>query len=370
MELGFWGLGFLREDGMSDTMLAAILYGKEDVRLEQIPIPRADTGEVVVRIENALTCGTDLKVYQRGYHARMIQPPSVFGHEFAGVVAEVGGRVEGWKIGDRVVAANSAPCGACYYCQREQENLCDDLVWLNGAYAQFIKVPPRIVEKNLLKIPTSLSFKAAALVEPLACAVRGARDVHLGKDELGGMKDEVIIVGAGPLGLLFLCIAKHAGARMIVVGKGAVRMEAAKRLGADAVIDSSNADWIKAAKSFTDAQKGADIVIEAVGKPETWEAAISLARKGGRVNLFGGCPAGMTARFDTTTLHYGDLTLRSSFHHTPGDVRRALALLEQGVVRAEDFVSDEKPLSELPKLLATMVREKSGVKTAILPPRE
>ena len=141
-------------------------------------------------------------------------------------------------------------------------------------------------------------------------------------------------------------------------------MSVAKKLGADEVIDSVNKDWVEAARG----KHGADVVIEAVGKPETWEAAISLARKGGRVNLFGGCPQGTVARFDTTTLHYGDLTVRSSFHHTPADVRTAMKLLEDGVVRAEDFVSDEKPLSELPQLLAAMLREKSGVKSAIIPP--
>lgn len=355
---------------MSQTMLAAILYGKEDVRLEEVPLPRAGAGEVIVRIENALTCGTDLKVFQRGYHARMIQPPSVFGHEFAGVVLEVGKGVSGFVEGDRVVAANSAPCGSCDYCQRQQENLCDDLVWLNGAYAQLIKIPRRIVEKNLLKIPPRLSFRAAALLEPLACAVRGAADVGLPNGGAGVPASEIIIVGAGPLGLMFLCLAKQAGARVILVGTHAARLETARRLDADVVLSVDGVkDWADAARSFTSAKRGADIVFEAVGKPETWETAVSLARKGGRVNLFGGCPAGTTARLDTTTLHYGDLTLRSSFHHTPRDVRRALELLEQGVVRAQDFVSDEKPLRELPQLLTVLLREKGGVKFAVLPPK-
>lgn len=348
---------------MTNTMRAAILYGQEDVRVEQIPRPQAGAGEVVVRVETALTCGTDLKVFQRGYHARMIRPPSVFGHEFAGVVAEVGDGVMGFAVGDRVVAANSAPCGSCYFCRRQQENLCDDLLWLNGAYAEFIKIPPRIVEKNLLRIPEALSFRAAALTEPLACAVRGANDIGIGQNET------VLIIGAGPLGLMFLGIAKQvAGARAMVVGKGAARLEAAKRLGADELIDiAAVPDWVAAARSRTEAQRGADVVIEAVGRPEAWEAALTLARKGGRVNLFGGCPAGTMARFDTTTLHYNDLTLRSSFHHTPRDVRRALELIAGGVVRAEDFVSGERTLAELPALLTALVREKQSVKTAIRP---
>jgi L-iditol 2-dehydrogenase len=341
---------------MNAKMLAAVLHGKEDVRLEQIERPRALAGEVVIRIETALTCGTDLKVFQRGYHAKMIRPPSVFGHELSGVIHEVGVGVKNFSLGDRVVAANSAPCGVCYFCKRQQENLCDDIVWLNGAYAQFIKVPARIVEKNLLQIPANVSFRGAALTEPLACTVRGANDIGIGPDCVAGE------------GLMFLALAKHfAKARVITVAKNAARQQIARRLGADAVLDGAREDWIELARSLTDSWRGADVVIEAVGKPETWEAAISLTRKGGRVNLFGGCPTGTYARFDTNAIHYGDVQLRSSFHHTPRDVRRALGLISAGIVKPEDFVSDERPLAELPQLLAAMTQSKNVVMTAILP---
>src|SRR5262249_20319414 len=158
---------------MSERMLAAVLYGREEVRVERVPLPAAGPGEVRVRIRAALTCGTDLKVFRRGYHARMIVPPAIFGHEFAGVIDAAGEGVEGWYVGDRVVAANSAPCGRCFLCGRGRPELCEDLLFLNGAYAERITVPARIVEKNLLRLPDSLSFEAAALVEPLACAVHG-----------------------------------------------------------------------------------------------------------------------------------------------------------------------------------------------------
>src|SRR6202035_3890814 len=137
-------------DLVATTMKAAILHGREDVRIESVPVPEAAPGELIVRVGAALTCGTDLKVFKRGYHARMIVPPAVFGHELAGIIDEIHPEAAGWKIGDRVVVANSAPCGACFHCQNHQENLCDDLLFLNGAYAESIVVPARLVQKNLL----------------------------------------------------------------------------------------------------------------------------------------------------------------------------------------------------------------------------
>ena len=161
-------------------MKAAILHGKEHIQIKDLAPPPLKPGEVRVRIEAALTCGTDLKVFKRGYHAKMIVPPAVFGHEFAGVICEVRrpkSKTElDWQIGDRVVAANSAPCGECFYCRNHQENLCDDLLFLNGAYAESIVVPARIVQKNLLRLKPETDFCDAALVEPLACVVQGVED--------------------------------------------------------------------------------------------------------------------------------------------------------------------------------------------------
>jgi L-iditol 2-dehydrogenase len=158
---------------MATDMNAAVLHGQEDVRIERVPIPRPEPGEVVVRISAALTCGTDLKVYRRGYHAKMLVPPALFGHELAGVVHTVGEGVTAFAPGMRVVALNSAPCGLCYWCKRRQENLCADLLFNNGAYAEYIRIPARIVEKNTLRVPDGVPLEHAALTEPLACVVRG-----------------------------------------------------------------------------------------------------------------------------------------------------------------------------------------------------
>src|SRR6267154_3637289 len=242
-------------------MKAAILYGKERIRVEQIEPKSLQPGEVRIRIEAALTCGTDLKVFRRGYHARMIVPPAVFGHELAGVLSEVSADAAGWKTGDRVVVANSAPCGSCFYCREGRENLCDDLLFLNGAYAESIVVPARLVQKNLLHLKPETAFRDAALVEPLACVVLGVEDAQLRPGR------NVLVLGTGPIGLMFVALARHLGSHVTAAGRGETRLQAARKLGAQSVIDTSGQpDLFLAVQAQT--SEPFDAVIEAVGKPE------------------------------------------------------------------------------------------------------
>jgi L-iditol 2-dehydrogenase len=337
---------------------AAVLYGKEDVRIEDVAPAALKRGEVRIRIEAALTCGTDLKVFKRGYHAKMIVPPAVFGHELAGVISEIAPDVTDWSVGDRVVVANSAPCGDCFYCRAAQENLCDHLLFLNGAYAESIVVPARLVEKNLLRLKPRTTFHDAALVEPLACVVQGIEDTRL----RAGLN--VLVIGAGPIGLMFVALAKHLGCHVTVAGRRAARLQAAERLGARRVIDVGDGhELVSRVRKATKRQF--DAVIEAVGKPETWEASVQLVRKGGAVNFFGGCPSGTTVALDTTLIHYSNLTLLASFHHTPHTIRRALEFIEAGVVHERDFVDGQWPLTQLPVLFKQMTSGNHAVKTLV-----
>ena len=356
-------------------MKAAVLYGKEDLRVEELPPQPLQPGEVRIAIEAALTCGTDLKVFKRGYHAKMIVPPAVFGHELAGIVSEVrpvslsssGGKGRGEEspsltdapisVGDRVVVANSAPCGQCFFCSHGQENLCDDLLFLNGAYAESILVPARLVQKNLLRLKPSTPFRAAALVEPLACVVQGAEDAGLQSGQ------RVLVIGTGPIGLMFVAVAKHFGCEVLTAGRGEQRLKLAKHLGAAQVIDVGARELLPVVQA--ELRTKPDVVIEAVGKPETWEAALGLVRKGGLVNFFGGCPAGSTISLDTSLMHYSSLKLVASFHHTPRAIRQALELIESGVICANDFVDGECSLSRLPDLFRFMAAGNRAVKTLI-----
>jgi L-iditol 2-dehydrogenase len=343
-------------------MTAAVLYGKEDVKIEQVPIPRVEEGEVLIKVETALTCGTDLKVYQRGYHARMIVPPALFGHELAGIIEEVGPGVRMFHRGERVVALNSAPCGLCFYCSRHQENLCEALLFNNGAYAEYIRIPARIVQKNMLAIPPGVSFEEAAMVEPLACVVRGLHETHA---DIG---DTVAVIGGGPIGLMMMQVARLSGCNVIAVVKHIEQVTAARRMGANDVVQITKvADPVEALRSLSPERRGADIVIEAVGRPQAWQWAVEMTRKGGTVNFFGGCASGTKVELDTNRLHYSELTLKATFHHTPETVRKAFALITEKKIRSADYITGEAPLSRLQQVLQAMLKRTGEIKTAIIP---
>jgi len=352
---------------MPELMTAAVLRGKEDLRVEQVAMPVAGPGELVLRVEAALTCGTDLKVYRRGYHAKMLTVNRLFGHEVAGVVMQVGEGVAGFVVGDRVVPLNSAPCDACFFCLRGQQNLCDDLLFNNGAYAEYILIPARIVEKNTLLVPDAMPLEHAALTEPLACVMRGLEESQ------AKAGDTMIVLGAGPIGLLFIHAASLAGVHVIAVVKRTDQVQTARHFGAEQVLRIGDVDDpVAAARALTPEGRGADIVIEAVATPEAWQWATLMARKGGLVNLFGGPPAGTTVEFDTNLLHYSDLTLKASFHHTPATARAAFDLLASGRFRCEDFLTGTAAIGDLPEVFARMmVRPAEGIapeiKTAIFP---
>ena len=346
---------------MKRQMTAAILYGKEDVKIERVPIPPLEAGEVLVKVNVALTCGTDLKVFQRGYHARMIVPPALFGHELSGVIEEVGPGVRDFRRGMRVVALNSAPCGACFYCMKHQENLCEDLLFNNGAYAEYIKIPRRIVESNMLALPDDVTFESAAMTEPLACALRGLQET--GAD----IGDTVTIIGAGPLGLMLMQVAKLMGCDVVAVVKRDEQVSEAKRFGADDVVHVNKVkSAVEEVIRLTEG-RGSDVVIEAVGRPQVWQWAVDMVRRGGAVNFFGGCASGTKVELDTNRLHYSELTLRATFHHTPESVRRAFALIAEKKIKSTDYVTGEAPLSKLKQVLQQMLDRGNQIKTAIIP---
>jgi L-iditol 2-dehydrogenase len=308
---------------------AARLYAPGDLRVEEVPRPEPGPGDVLVEIEVALTDGTDLKTFRRGHPLLARESPAPFGHEFCGLVD-----------GRRVVAANSAPCGVCDGCARGDQ--CLELSFLAGAYADWIVVPERIAAVNLHDVPPGVEPVVAAMVEPLACCLRGVEraEIHAG--------DTVAILGAGPIGLMLAACVADAGGWPVVVGGRPERQALVELFGAE-----------------SGAGAGADVVIEAVGSDEAWTEAVELVRPGGTVVMFGGLPRDARPPVDAYRLHYEELTVRGSFHHTPATVRAALGFLGSGAYPWERLVTHRVLLADLPVLFADPPRDL--LKAAVVP---
>jgi L-iditol 2-dehydrogenase len=308
---------------------AARLYAPGDLRVEDVPKPEPGPGDVLVQVEVALTDGTDVKTFRRGHPLLLREVPAPFGHEFCGIVD-----------GRRVVAANSAPCGACDGCRRREQ--CRELGFLAGAYADWLVVPERIAAVNMHHVPAGVAPEVAAMLEPLACCLRGVERAGV---EAG---DAVAILGAGPIGLMLAACVADAGGRPVIVGGRPERRALAATVGAE----------------IGDA-RGADVVIEAAGTEEAWQASVELVRPGGTVVMFGGLPPAAGPPLDAYRLHYEELTIRGSFHHTPATVRAALAFLASGAYPWEQLVTHRVLLQDLPALFEDPPRDL--LKAAVTP---
>ncbi len=331
--------------------------GHMELRDVAQPVPGA--GEVVVRIEAALTCGTDIKTYQRGHPK--IPLPAPLGHEFAGVISAVGAGVERFREGDAIACTPTAPCGLCRLCLRGHDSLCPQAVGriLLGAFGEFIIVPAHIVQSNMFERPASLAPERAAVLEPLSCVVHGADRLLLERAE------RVIIVGDGPIALLFGQVAQLRGAgEVMLFGKHDIRLRAAEAVGLTAV-DTGDADIRTVTQELTDGI-GADVVVECVGRPELWEAAFDCVAPAGELLAFGGCAAGTRASFDTYRLHYEEVDVKAAFHYGRADVRRGYDLLLDGAVNVDVLVTHHEPLDRMQHALDRVIARKA-IKVAVHP---
>jgi len=345
---------------MSEKMKAALLYGVRDLKVENVDKPTVGLGEVLVRVKAATTCGTDLKIFQRGYVEGVIELPTVFGHEWAGEVVEVSKELSWPKKGMRVRGGNSAPCLRCRMCQKGDYNLCEDMMWLWGAYAEYIKVPSRMVAINMQEIPLHLTFEEASITEPFACVLHGIEKANV---KFG---DTVAIIGAGPIGLLHLLVAKKMGTEKVIVSDLVEeRLQVAQKLGAE-IVNATQYDPIEKIKEFTDGY-GADVVIEAIGLPATWEQALKMVRKGGTVLEFGGCPPGTEIKVRTELLHYGQVTVLGTFHTTPLHFRKALNLIASRTVDVRPLITRKMKMDGIKDAFETLITSKRDIKIAITP---
>ncbi len=287
--------------------------------------------------------------------------PTRFGHEFSGDVWEIGEGVEGFKTGDQVMCVNSAPCGECDECRRGLENLCtspDMFSW--GAFAEYMRIPARIVKHNMFKKPPGLSYSEAAMLEPLACVVYGLEQVRLMRE------DTVLIIGAGPIGLLHVMVTKALGAGKIMVsGRRSKRLKIARLIGADVVIDAASEDVRRRVMEETGGV-GASLVVECTGQLSVWEESTRLVARGGTVILFGGLPKGTMASFDTARLHYDQITLKGVFHFTRSAVRSAYELLASGRIRVKDLITGSYTLDDMKKVIDQLL-DGNCIKLEVVP---
>ncbi len=375
--------------GWNINLLANILIKPGEIDLLEMEIPEPSHGEILVKIKAALTCGTDLKAFKRGHP--VIPMPGVFGHEFSGVVAKNGRGVRRFKEGDEIMSVHTAPCLECRYCKKRLYNLCERIMEAKvlGAFAEYILLPPHIVKQNVFRKPKNLSFEEAAFLEPLSCVVHCMESVMVKKN------DHVLVIGAGPIGLLHLLLLKEKGTRVTMIDRHDEKLHMAVELGADYTIVSNppSPPFSKVGNEkivmtsvevppfgkggiggiLRDDQKtrdkdlsGFDYVFECTGVPEVWESSVNYVRKGGTVILFGGCKPGTKVTYDAGKLHYDEITLKGVFHFTPVDVKKAYRLLCEKKIRVSKLISGRYPLRHTQKAFDKLSKG-VGIKYAIIP---
>lgn len=333
--------GLREEPKQNRVMRQLYLQAPNDLRMREIEDPVPGPGEVIVEVRGATTCGTDLKTLLRGHPK--FPMPTPFGHEFSGIISALGEGVTDWEVGAEVMSAPTAPCGECHLCRRGLYNLCptcmDGLIL--GAFAQKVRVPAHIVKRNLYPKPRHLDFFEAALMEPLACAVYGQQCLPV----LQGKS--VAIVGAGPIGLFHQMLAlNQRPSHLFMIGRREPRLELAREIGADEVIDSAvETDLVEAVMSRT-AGVGADVVIECTGQPQVWVESVRATAPGGQTLLFGGCKSGTQVPLPFDLMWKRHLTVFGVFHFTPEAVAEAREHLCSGRLPVEQVITDVRPMTD------------------------
>jgi L-iditol 2-dehydrogenase len=346
---------------MKTKMKAAVLYKPKDLKIEEVDIPEIGPGDVLAKVKVATTCGTDVKIFNRGYAESLFKYPTIFGHEWAGDIVKVGDVVTGFEEGMRVTTGGSAPCFTCSHCRKGKYNLCQNKSICIGAYAEYIKIPAQVVKFNLYEIPPNMTYEEAAIVEPLGSVIHGLKLINL---DLGST---VVIIGSGPIGLLHLQLVKKLGARKaIVIDTVDERLEVAQKLGADYVVNSAHVDPIEEVKRLSNG--GADVVIEAVGLRSTWEQTLKFVCPGGKVLLFGGCPPSTQIEVSADLLHYSELKILGSYdRYAHIDDKKALELISSGMIDVKSIITRKMSLDNIKEAFEILTRSKTDLKIAIMP---
>lgn len=345
-------------------MKACLFQGVRSLVLKEVDTPKIDPEEVLVRVHACGICGTDVKIY-KGEKTRGVRIPSILGHELSGEVVEVGNNVKRVLKGDRVVVAPVIPCGKCHFCLRGMENICINRSAIgyeyDGGFAEYIKIPANAINSgNLMKLPDNISYEEASLVEPLACCINGSNKSHV---KLG---DVVLVVGAGPIGLMHLQLAKMMGAEKVIVSEPLEsRGKLAVKLGADIWLNPEEDNFSSRIREETD-NLGVDIVIIAVGIPDVINEVLKNTKKGGTVNLFAGFPKLTSVNIKPNLVHYNELKIVGTSASTRADFQTALSLVSYKKINVKDLISHRFPLEKMQEAIETVLRHE-GVKVVIKP---
>jgi L-iditol 2-dehydrogenase len=341
----------------ADSMKAIVYEDVRKLSLKEVKLPRAKDDSVIVRVNSCAICGTDVKAYTIGISS--IKPPVILGHEFVGTVKEVGKRIKGFQPGDRVTLSTTLPCGRCDMCRRGLFNLCIDKspvgTFINGAFAEFVEIPYRgIVHGNLMKVPASLSDDDGTLSEPLACVINSQNIAKV------GFPDTVVVIGAGPLGLLQAEAAKTRGAiRTILVQRSKPRFEMAKSFDIDHLICCEESDPYDSVMDLTKG-RGADVVINAAPSLKAVELAFRLVGKAGRISLFASVPKdNPSLHIDVNLIHYSQLEVYGASDSTAHDHWEAMQLLSSGKISTSSLITHTLPLEEFFKGIDLIVKREA-----------
>jgi len=339
--------------GRRDVMKAVVYYDVKDFRLEEIPVPQISSAEILVRVKACGICSTDIFKAKYG----KAKPGAVLGHEISGEVAEVGPEVTDFKVGDRVGVLHHAPCGACYFCLRGQEPLCDQYRRggvIPGGFSEYIRVLPELARKTVLKIPDTLTYEEATMTEPTACSVRALIQCEISPG------DRLLVIGDGPMGLLLAILAKYFGASQVIMsGHHDFRVRTAEKLGVDYAYNSQRVNMGDRVKYLTDG-RGADIVIVAVASTSVVQEALKMAQEGGKICLFGDFrdvpqPPVQVA---PDLMISQNKALFGSWGCSPRDYQTALNMIKMGRVPARELITQTFPMERFPEALDLM--EKKG----------
>jgi L-iditol 2-dehydrogenase len=339
-------------------MKAAVYYSQNDIRIEEMPTPEIGEGEVLVEMKACGICGSDLMEWYLKTRA-----PLVLGHEPAGIIVKKGSRVEGFDLGDRVFVHHHVACLKCYYCLHGDYTLCEQFHKTNikpGGFAEYFKVPAPNLQTDALKIPDSLSFDEATLIEPVGCCLKALKECNIQKG------DSVAIIGAGATGIIHTALSKvYGAAKTIVSDLINYRLEIAKKFGADVTVNPKNEDLNEVVKAETDG-RGVDIAIITAPSLEAYKAGLGVCRKGGKLCVFAPTKPTEYLQLSPKELFFSEIQIIPSYSTSHLETRTALELIKSGKLRVKDLITHRFKLVDIAEAFKTALESKDSLKVIVL----